>query len=72
MDATQLRERLLVAETLMKKLYNRNKVVEGFLGEKYLSDKQSEANPEDAPNLALVNSSQREKDLMIELDEKQK
>lgn len=28
MDATQLKERLLVAETLLKKLYNRNKELE--------------------------------------------
>ena len=30
LDATQLRERLLVAETLMKKLYNRNKELENY------------------------------------------
>ncbi len=34
MDATQLRERLLVAETLMKNLYNRNKELEKTLEEK--------------------------------------
>ena len=30
LDAGQLRERLLVAETLMKKLYNRNKELENY------------------------------------------
>jgi hypothetical protein len=33
LDNTQLRERLMVAETLMKKLYNRNKELETYYSE---------------------------------------
>jgi len=33
LDSEQLKERLLVAETLMKKLYNRNKELEEYHGQ---------------------------------------
>lgn len=33
LDKEQLKERLLVAETLMKKLFNRNKELEQFMNE---------------------------------------
>ncbi|TNV79891.1 hypothetical protein FGO68_gene12047 [Halteria grandinella] len=72
MDASQLKERLLVAETLLKKLYNRNREVEGFLEEKF-KENVPKSDVEDNPEQAIpYKASQRESELIQELEEKQK
>ena len=46
LDQDQLKERLLVAETLMKKLFNRNKELETFHSQK-MEQTKSKANADD-------------------------
>lgn len=43
LDSEQLKERLLVAETIMKKLYVRNKELEDFHHDNVIRQKQSES-----------------------------
>ena len=40
LDSEELKERLIIAETLMKKLYNRNKVLEEYHSDTMLTKKQ--------------------------------
>jgi uncharacterized protein (UPF0297 family) len=69
LDNGQLRERLMVAETLMKKLYNRNKELEGYL---ITRDPVTPSETQDVSNEIPTDMRKREDDLLKELDERQR
>ena len=55
LDADQLKERLGVAETLMKKLYNRNKVLEEYHTGKMKTEKKKEKKVKTKKNSSSIN-----------------
>lgn len=57
----------MVAETLMKKLYNRNKELEG-----YLITRESVTNPSVMSNEIPTDMKKRENDLVKELEERER
>jgi len=69
LDNGQLRERLMVAETLMKKLYNRNKELEGYL---ITRDPVTPSVTQDVSNEIPTDMRKREDDLLKELEERQR
>ena len=69
LDNGQLKERLMVAETLMKKLYNRNKELEGYL---ITRDPVIPSETQDVSNDIPTDMRKREDDLLKELDERQR
>lgn len=67
LDDAQLRERLMVAETLMKKLYNRNKELEG-----YLITREAVTPSVTQVNEIPAEMRKREDDLVKELEERER
>lgn len=69
LNADQLRERLLVAEALLKKIYNKNKELEEEVQKQ--KPRSVEENPDDYLQL-LEEAKKREEELIKELEEQQK
>ena len=61
LTSEQLLERLMVAETIMKKLYNRNKELEKWYEE---SKTTPEASPPAPPKIATISPTRTENDVV--------
>jgi glycerol-3-phosphate responsive antiterminator len=75
MDKEQLKERLLVAEILMKKIFNRNKELEEYHEIKMKSGKENEFVVFEEMNRLkgiCEELKKKEKEMIVEIDEKNK